>query len=112
MLLSIGYTGNLVRISARRQSDALWPPLTRLIERGVACRHDQLVPAKTHHVSLPSGTDGEVVMRPTPGGPTTVEGWVGSLDGHRLALDAARQMAGAGAVDDREVILLGHHARR
>jgi hypothetical protein len=70
------------------------------------------VPAKTHHVSLPSGIDGEVVMRPAAGGPTTVEGWVGSLDGHRLALDAARQMAGAGAVDDRVVILLGHRARR
>jgi hypothetical protein len=61
---------------------------------------------------LPSGIDGEVVVRPSPGGPVTVEGWVGSLDGHRLALEAARRLADAGAVDDRVVILLGHFAPR
>ena len=69
---------------------------------------------ETRHLVLPAGDHGDVIIRAIGGGIIALEGWVGSCDGHRHALDCARQETGACLVDDRVAIVLGRrsHAQR
>ena len=62
-------------------------------------------------MSLPQGLAGEIIIRSLANGTIVLEGWVGSLDGHRHALDSARQAFGARIVNDRVTIVLGARDR-
>jgi hypothetical protein len=56
---------------------------------------------------LPAEVNGDVVMRIATDGTVALEGWVASLDGHRGALEIARNSSGPRRLDDRVVIVLG-----
>jgi hypothetical protein len=68
--------------------------------------------ASQNDLVIPLEIDGEVVVRRTGGGRVAVEGWVGSFDGHRCALDNARRAAGVRTVEDRVSIVLGRRPQR
>jgi hypothetical protein len=71
----------------------------------------RLVSEEGAPLQLPQGVEGEIVIRSLASGTVALEGWVGSLEGHRHALDGARQLIGSRTVEDRVAIILGRREK-